>query len=100
MKFNSRKDSSDLPALFFLRAAQSLSLVAVVVANQFPHSQFNVTELVLLALVLLLDGASVIAVGDQHQTALHDFNRQCAANIKAGRLKPLPFQVDGRRTGE
>ncbi|CDH24793.1 hypothetical protein [Xenorhabdus bovienii] len=50
------EDPRDLPALFFLRAAQSLPLVAVVVAKQFPHPQLNLTELVLLALVLLPDG--------------------------------------------
>ncbi|MEX0447878.1 hypothetical protein [Xenorhabdus sp. SGI246] len=58
------EDHGDLPVFFFLRAAQSLPLVAVVVANQFPHSQLNITELVLLALVLLLNGASVITVRD------------------------------------
>ncbi|MEQ1964908.1 hypothetical protein ABLB69_17435 [Xenorhabdus khoisanae] len=69
--------------MFFLRAAQSLPLVAVVVAKQFPHSQLNFTELVLLALVLLPNDESVVTVGDQHQTAIHDFDGQCAANIKA-----------------
>ncbi|MCP9269129.1 hypothetical protein M5U04_13795 [Xenorhabdus sp. XENO-1] len=59
-----RKDLRDLPAFFFLRAAHSLPLVAVVVANQLPHSKPYITELVLLALILLFDGAGVVAVRD------------------------------------
>ncbi|WP_187655316.1 hypothetical protein [Xenorhabdus sp. PB62.4] len=50
-----------IPAFFrlypFLRAAQSLPLVAIVVANQFPHSQLNFAELLLLALLLNGSGA-------------------------------------------
>ncbi|MDC9614746.1 hypothetical protein PSI19_12910 [Xenorhabdus khoisanae] len=64
--------------LCFLRAAQSLPLVAVVIAKQFPHFQLNFTELVLLP-----NDESVVTVGEQHQTAVHDFDGQCAANIKA-----------------
>ncbi|WP_340608148.1 hypothetical protein [Xenorhabdus bharatensis] len=81
----------------FLRATQSLPLVAVVVANQFPHSQLNFTELVLLAFLLLPDSAGVVAIGDQHQATIHDFDRKCAANIKPDLFKLLPFKVYRRR---
>ncbi|CDL79002.1 conserved hypothetical protein [Xenorhabdus cabanillasii JM26] len=42
-----------------------------------------------LALVLLFKAVRLVTVGDQHQTALHDLNRDRAANVKAGGLKPL-----------
>ncbi|WP_338804930.1 hypothetical protein WDV76_07160 [Xenorhabdus griffiniae] len=63
--------------MFSLRAAHSLPLVAVVVAKQFPHLELNLTEL-----VLLLDGADVVTVGDQHQTAIHNLDGECAPNLK------------------
>ncbi len=71
----------------FLRAAKSLPLTAFVAAKQLPHLELNLTELVLLALVLLLNGAGVVAVRDEHQTAVHNFNGQCAANIESSLFK-------------
>ncbi|MEQ1965292.1 hypothetical protein ABLB69_19555 [Xenorhabdus khoisanae] len=47
----------------------------------------------------MLNGSNVIAVGDQYQATIHDFNRERAANIKPGSLKLLAFQVDRRRGG-
>ncbi|MBE8597724.1 hypothetical protein [Xenorhabdus sp. BG5] len=44
--------------------------------NQFPHLQLDLTELGLLALALLPDGAGVIAVRNKHQTVVQAFNRQ------------------------
>ncbi|MGJ0638998.1 DUF4329 domain-containing protein [Xenorhabdus bovienii] len=43
--------------MFFLRAVQPLPLATFIVPNQFPHPELNLTELVLLAQVLLLDAA-------------------------------------------
>ncbi|CDH07613.1 conserved hypothetical protein [Xenorhabdus bovienii str. oregonense] len=41
-----------------------------------------------LALVLLPEAVGLVIVGDQYQTALHDFDRDRAANLKAGGFKP------------
>ncbi len=62
-------------------------------AKQFPHSQLDLTELVLLTRVLLPDSAGVITVRDEHQTAVHNFDREGTALIKPCRLKPLAFKV-------
>ncbi|CEE93584.1 conserved exported hypothetical protein [Xenorhabdus nematophila str. Anatoliense] len=52
--------------LCFLRAAHSLPLAALVVANQFAHPQLNVTDLLALALVLLFEAVRLVTVRDQH----------------------------------
>ncbi|MDE1492606.1 AHH domain-containing protein [Xenorhabdus bovienii] len=52
-------------------------LSRLIIPNQFPHLQFNLTELLLLALVLLLDGAGVVAVRDQHKVAIHNLDGEC-----------------------
>ncbi|MEQ1965319.1 hypothetical protein ABLB69_19700 [Xenorhabdus khoisanae] len=70
---------------YFFRAAQFLRLVAFIVTNQFPHPELNLTELVLLALVLLLDGVGVITVRNEHQTARHNLHGQGATFIEPGR---------------
>ncbi len=88
IKHKAGRDPRDLPALFFLSA------------EQFAHFQLNVTELVLLALVLLLNGAGLVTVRNKHQTAIHNFNGEGTAFIKASGLKPLPFKMDcGRGFG-
>ncbi|WP_422398956.1 hypothetical protein [Xenorhabdus griffiniae] len=74
-----------------------MSLSCLIIPKQFPHFQLNLTELVLLALVLLFNGAGIVIIRDQHQTAVHNLNGECAANIKPSLLKPLAFQVDRGR---
>ncbi|MBD2816726.1 hypothetical protein ID850_18810 [Xenorhabdus sp. Flor] len=59
ISLKSRKDLRDLPALFFLRAAHALPLAAFVAPNQLPHPQLNLTDLLALALVLLLEAVSL-----------------------------------------
>ncbi|CDL87601.1 putative Histidine kinase [Xenorhabdus cabanillasii JM26] len=49
---------------------------------------------------MLFEAVRLVAVGDEHQTAVHDLHRDRTADIKARRLKPLPFKVDrGRGCG-
>ncbi|WP_193757221.1 hypothetical protein [Xenorhabdus sp. KK7.4] len=76
-EIRSRKDLRHLPALFFFKTAHSLPLVAAVVANQFPHSQFTFAELILLTLALSPDGSGVVTVRNEHQTAIVMMSWMC-----------------------
>ncbi|CDH06500.1 conserved hypothetical protein [Xenorhabdus bovienii str. oregonense] len=64
------KLTGKIPEIFrfysFLRAAHSLPLAALVIANQLAHPQLNFTDLCPLALVLLLEAVCLVTVGDQH----------------------------------
>ncbi|CDG17515.1 hypothetical protein [Xenorhabdus doucetiae] len=79
--------------LYFLRAAHSLPLAAFVIANQLTHPQFDLTDSLALALVLLFEAVGLVTVGDQYQTAVHDLHRHRTANLKACLFKPLPLKV-------
>nr|WP_244590746.1 hypothetical protein [Xenorhabdus mauleonii] len=76
------------------RSSGFLSSFCLVIANQLPHPQLNVTDLRALALVLLFEAVRLVTVGDQHQAAIHDFYGNRAANLKARLFKPLPLKVN------
>ncbi|WFQ79104.1 hypothetical protein PXH59_16030 [Xenorhabdus sp. SF857] len=70
------EDLCDLPAV--------LSLSRLIIPKQFPHPELNLTELILLALVLLLDVAGVVAVRNEHQTAVQYLHGQGTNGRAAG----------------
>ncbi|WP_338804272.1 hypothetical protein WDV76_01380 [Xenorhabdus griffiniae] len=79
-----------------------MPLVAFVVANQFPHLELDLTELGLLASVLLPDGAGIqitheyltgIKAEDERETTLSFWWNYVDGNDGIRKFKDKPFLI-------